>query len=112
MAWEHVGKPSTGCLMSYAAVRAGCREHTWGPWEAACPSCRAARPTAHATAPLLETWAVQLRRALVRAQELVAGAPPVYKPSPRQCARCRAKASCPASLAPVRQQDLPVVTGT
>ena len=112
MAWEHVGKPAHGCLMSYAAVRAGCREHTWGPWEAACPSCRAARPTAHATAPLLETWAVQLRKALVRAQELVAGAPPVYKPSPRQCARCRAKASCPASLAPVRQQDLPVVTGT
>ena len=109
-AWEHAGKPDTGVLMSYAAVRGACRQHSQLPWEAACPNCRRARPTARATRPLLELWGVQLRNALLRARELVAGAEPRYSPSPRNCGRCRAKDACPRAYG--KAQALPMVSGT
>jgi RecB family exonuclease len=112
MAWEHTGKKDEPVLLSFAAVRAACREHAQLAWEPACPNCRMARPTSRATPQLLQAWAVQLRAAIARARQLVAGAEPVFKPHPKHCGRCRARPNCPAFQAALEKaQALPVVSG-
>jgi hypothetical protein len=96
MVWEATGKKDDSVLLSFAAVRGACREHSQQAWEESCPGCRRARPTSRAPRQLLESWAATLRTALLRARELVSGAVPVFKVHPKHCSRCRARTVCPA----------------